>query len=60
VTFDEGGSSFLPDHAPLLEPKHPYVVEAVFQDWNDPGNVWSLYSQGLSPLAEVFLPAVLR
>ena len=45
---------------PLLEPKHPYVVEAVFQDWNDPGNVWSLYSQGLSPLAEVFLPAVLR
>ena len=60
VTFDESGSAFLPDHAPLLEPKHPYVVEAVFQDWNDPGNVWSLYSQGLSPLAEVFLPAVLR
>ncbi len=60
VTFDDSGSSFLPGHAPLLEPKHPYIVEAVFQDWNDPGSVWSLYSQGLSPLAEMFLPAVLR
>jgi hypothetical protein len=60
VTFDLGGTSFLPGHAPLLEPKHPYVVQAVFQDWNDAGTVWSLYSQGLSPLAEIFLPAVLR
>ncbi len=60
MTFDDSGSSFPPGHAPLLEPKHPYVVEAVFQDWNDPGSVWSLYSQGLAPLAELFFPTVLR
>jgi hypothetical protein len=58
--FDEGGTDFLPNHAELLSPNHPYVVEAVFEAWDDPGNTWQLYSQALSPLARLFLPLVDR
>ncbi len=53
-------SKALVDTAPMLAPNHPYVLEAVLADDNDPGNTIHLYSQSLSPLAQVLLPIALR
>jgi len=48
------------DAAPLLEPNHPYVIEAVLASADDPTNLIHLYSQSLSPLATLYLPVLLR
>jgi hypothetical protein len=44
------------DSAALLEPNHPYVLEAVLEAEDDSGNTIHLYSQALSPLQAVYLP----
>ena len=46
--------------APLMEPNHPYVLEAVLEAEDDPGNVVRMYSQALAPLASVYVPITLR
>jgi hypothetical protein len=46
--------------AALLEPNHPYVLEAVLAAQDDPGNTIHLYSQTLSPLAAVYVPIAVK
>jgi hypothetical protein len=58
MQFDSSGTAFLPGHAPLLEPNHPYVVQANFASWDDPDNNLTLISQALSPPAQLFLPII--
>ncbi len=50
----------LANTAALLEPNHPYVLEAVLSAQDDPGNTVRLYSQTLSPLAAVYVPIAFR
>ncbi len=38
VFFDVGGSVTPPDHAPLLEPNHAYIIEALLADASDEAN----------------------
>lgn len=59
VFFTLGGQAMPPNMAPLLEPNHPYVLEAdIFGD--DQGNVAHLYTQALSPLIPRYLPIIRR
>ena len=58
LQFDPNGTSYLPGHAPLLEPNHPYVLAATFAPWDDPDSTWTLISQALSPLAQSYLPLI--
>ncbi len=48
------------DASTLPEPNHPYVLQAVLADDEDPGHVIHLYSQSLSPLATMYLPVIRR
>jgi hypothetical protein len=57
VFFD---TTVSPNYAPLLEPNHPYILEAVLTAEDDPGNAARLYAQGLSPLIPLYLPLVVR
>jgi hypothetical protein len=58
--FDSSQAAFLPNHAPLLEPNHPYVIQAIFSTEDDLSTTWELYSQSLSPFATMYLPVVRR
>lgn len=58
--FDSGQTTFLPNHAPLLEPNHPYLVQAIFSTEDDLSTTWELDSQSLSPLPTIYLPQVRR
>jgi hypothetical protein len=56
--FDSSPTIAVPNHAPLLEPNHPYLVQAIFSSEDDLSTTWELDSQSLSPLAPIFLPMV--
>ncbi len=61
VYFDAAGTTDPASMmAPLLEPDHPYVLEAIMEPTDDPGNTVRVFSQALSPLAPLYLPVIRR
>ncbi|TMC58149.1 MAG: hypothetical protein E6J26_05400 [Chloroflexi bacterium] len=64
VYFNPGGNTINtpPYQAPLQEPNHPYVLEAVMNDATDEtnGNTAHLYAQALLPFSRLSLPFISR
>lgn len=60
ITFSTNRPSRSPSAAPLLEPNHPYVLQAVLAPEDDPGNSIHLFAQGLSPQIALYLPIITK